>query len=183
MEEMRYQPRLALCFAVLALVALPSTTLIAADNDRDQKSKGIPQLRGMPEAAVGENGQGGGGGGGNLGAALGRVSTKGDHDQEIMSGGAGGADGIPGNRDKDKIEEAKSTFGGDGNSNIKSKGALSSIFSTAGSERGTAGWSGGSGRIGAVPGPVAGAGLPIIAIGYYAYWLIRRRRKSRTPST
>jgi hypothetical protein len=176
---MRYQPRLVPCVTLLTFVALPSTTLIAADNDRDQK-RGIPQLSGMPEAAVGEIGQGGGGGGGNPSAALGRVSTKGDHDQEIMSGSAGGADGIPGNRDKDKIERAKSTFGGDGNT--KSKATLSSIFSTAGSERGTVGSSGGSGHIGAVPGPIAGAGLPVVAIGYGAYWLIRRRRKSTTPS-
>jgi hypothetical protein len=27
------------------------------------------------------------------------------------------------------------------------------------------------------PGPVAGAGIPILAIGYGVYWLIRRRRK------
>jgi hypothetical protein len=30
-----------------------------------------------------------------------------------------------------------------------------------------------------VPGPIAGAGVPIIAAGYGVYWLIRRRR--RTP--
>jgi hypothetical protein len=27
-----------------------------------------------------------------------------------------------------------------------------------------------------VPGPILGAGLPVIAVAYGAYWLIRRRR-------
>jgi hypothetical protein len=30
----------------------------------------------------------------------------------------------------------------------------------------------------AVPGPLAGAGLPFIAVGYGVYWLLRRRRKA-----
>jgi len=29
------------------------------------------------------------------------------------------------------------------------------------------------------PGPIAGAGLPVLAVGYAAYWLIRRRRKAQ----
>ena len=28
-----------------------------------------------------------------------------------------------------------------------------------------------------VPGPLAGAGLPFLAIGYGAYWLVRRYRR------
>ena len=31
---------------------------------------------------------------------------------------------------------------------------------------------------GGVPGPLAGAGLPFIAVGYGVYWLVRRRRKA-----
>jgi len=27
------------------------------------------------------------------------------------------------------------------------------------------------------PGPIAGAGLPVLAVGYGVYWLLRRRRK------
>jgi hypothetical protein len=29
------------------------------------------------------------------------------------------------------------------------------------------------------PGPVAGAGLPILAVGYGVYWLLRRRRNAK----
>ena len=30
----------------------------------------------------------------------------------------------------------------------------------------------------AAPGPIAGAGLPVLAIGYGVYWLVKRRRKT-----
>ena len=29
------------------------------------------------------------------------------------------------------------------------------------------------------PGPIAGAGLPVLAVGYGVYWLVRRRRKAQ----
>jgi hypothetical protein len=34
-----------------------------------------------------------------------------------------------------------------------------------------------SGHISGAPGPIAGAGLPVLAIGYGVYWLVKRRRK------
>jgi hypothetical protein len=33
------------------------------------------------------------------------------------------------------------------------------------------------GNVYGVPGPIAGAGLPVIAIGFGVYWLIKRRRR------
>jgi hypothetical protein len=33
------------------------------------------------------------------------------------------------------------------------------------------------GGVHGAPGPIAGAGLPILAVGYGVYWLVRRRRK------
>jgi hypothetical protein len=44
---------------------------------------------------------------------------------------------------------------------------------------------GGNGQnIQGAPGPIAGAGLPILAVGYGAYWLVRRyRRKSDNTSS
>jgi hypothetical protein len=32
-------------------------------------------------------------------------------------------------------------------------------------------------RFHASPGPIAGASLPVLAVGYGVYWLVRRRRK------
>jgi uncharacterized membrane protein len=36
-----------------------------------------------------------------------------------------------------------------------------------------------NGTIRAVPGPIAGAGLPILAIGFGAYWLVKRFRRKQ----
>jgi hypothetical protein len=33
------------------------------------------------------------------------------------------------------------------------------------------------GGVHSVPGPVAGAGLPVLAVGYGIYWAVRRRRR------
>jgi hypothetical protein len=32
-------------------------------------------------------------------------------------------------------------------------------------------------HVSGAPGPIAGAGLPVLAVGYGVYWLLRRRRK------
>jgi hypothetical protein len=34
-----------------------------------------------------------------------------------------------------------------------------------------------SGHIVGAPGPVAGSGLPVLAVGYGVYWLVRRHRR------
>jgi len=38
------------------------------------------------------------------------------------------------------------------------------------------------GGIHGAPGPIAGAGLPFLAVGYGVYWLIKRRRKATDNS-
>src|SRR5262249_15325548 len=36
-----------------------------------------------------------------------------------------------------------------------------------------------SGSVHGAPGPIAGAGLPVLAVGYGVYWLVRRRKKAQ----
>jgi hypothetical protein len=44
---------------------------------------------------------------------------------------------------------------------------------------GLANWK--DGGVHGVPGPLAGAGLPVIAVGLGAYWLVRRHRRKSSP--
>jgi hypothetical protein len=52
-------------------------------------------------------------------------------------------------------------------------------LSGADSDRGSTGAASGAsgGHVSGVPGPLVGAGLPVLAVGYGAYWLIRRYRR------
>jgi hypothetical protein len=58
---------------------------------------------------------------------------------------------------------------------------LLNFFAEDSHDRGSTGRSTGTsspgGHISGAPGPIAGAGLPILAVGYGAYWLIRRYRR------
>ena len=45
-------------------------------------------------------------------------------------------------------------------------------------QNGQNGQNGNHGSVSGAPGPIAGAGLPILAVGYGVYWLIKRRRKA-----
>jgi hypothetical protein len=40
--------------------------------------------------------------------------------------------------------------------------------------------SGSSSGVHGAPGPLAGAGLPVLAVGYGVYWLVRRRRQGNS---
>jgi hypothetical protein len=42
------------------------------------------------------------------------------------------------------------------------------------------GGNGGGGGHNAAPGPIAGASLPVLAVGFGVYWLVRRRRKANS---
>jgi hypothetical protein len=53
--------------------------------------------------------------------------------------------------------------------------SAASMPAFAQNQGGNGGGNGGNYR--GAPGPIAGAGLPALAIGYGLYWLVKRRRK------
>jgi hypothetical protein len=56
--------------------------------------------------------------------------------------------------------------------------SISPVLAGGGNDQGQNG--NGQGQNGghhAAPGPIAGAGLPFIAVGYGVYWLVKRRRR------
>jgi hypothetical protein len=55
--------------------------------------------------------------------------------------------------------------------NMSAASGQNTSFSATASGRNTA--------VRGAPGPIAGAGLPILAVGYGVYWLVRRRRNLR----
>jgi hypothetical protein len=54
-----------------------------------------------------------------------------------------------------------------------------SLSAASGQNRNSSAASGPNKVVRGAPGPIAGAGLPILAVGYGVYWLVRRRRNAR----
>jgi hypothetical protein len=56
--------------------------------------------------------------------------------------------------------------------------AIDASLTTSGGEAGGGARTGSGSDVHGAPGPIAGAGLPVLAVGYGVYWLVRRRRRT-----
>jgi hypothetical protein len=68
--------------------------------------------------------------------------------------------------------------GNNGNGNGGGNGSNGNGNGNGGGNGSNGNGNGNGHNISGAPGPIAGAGLPVLAIGYGVYWLVKRRRKA-----
>jgi hypothetical protein len=115
----------------------------------------------------------------------GPTAGKGDHVLRGGVGGSGSQKGSDANKGADGSENhgaadplAASAGGGGAGSGGNSDGTVARLADVVGDIFGAGGPNPGRGNSGVhgAPGPVAGAGLPVVGVAYGLYWLIRRRQ-------
>jgi len=116
---------------------------------------------GMTLASVNSGGGGGTFSGSSSGGGAGSGGVGG-----TFSGSSSGSGGVSGT-----FSGSSSGSGGAPKGAGHSDGGIAATFFSNGVSTAASG-----GSVRGAPGPVAGAGLPVLAVGYGVYWLVRRRR-------